>query len=239
MICARTVLFLILLGVLSLPRAGAQQRTVDRSAPMDDAGKLILDLKHGDEIIVRAWDRDEVSFRADIEINGGRLNEALLLDFEASEGTLRVASDYDRQLMEKGRRKDCPDRSCASYHRSGNGRDAVVCSRVIYTVRMPRKAALRIETISGNIILEGPRSDIYARSVSGFVDLSWPESVPAEISLETVSGEAYSNLETVNYLNRRDEPARVGYKLRGRISGGGPSLLLESVSGNIYLRKSS
>lgn len=236
---ARTILLLSLLGALSLPRAGAQQRTVERSVTMDEGGEVMLDMKHGDEIIVRGWDRNEVSFHADIEINGGRLNEALLLDFEEGEGSFRVASDFDKQLMKKGRREDCPDRSHTTYNRSGNGRDAVLCTRITYTVHVPRQATLRIETISGDILLEGPRGDIHARSVSGFVDLSWPDGLPAEISLKTVSGEAYSNLETVTYLNRREHPAPVGYTLRGRISGGGPSLLLESVSGNIYLRKSS
>lgn len=231
-------LALLALCLAVLP-ASAQQRTVERSFELDGRQEVRLDLKFGNEITVRAWDRPEVSFTATVEINGGRLNEALLLDFnEAGEG-LHISSRYDNDMLREGRRGDCPDHGYTTYNWTDDEEDAWVCSKISYVVHVPRDVPLTIDTISGDIVLEGVRGAIEAKSISGFVDLSWPERRSAQLTLKTVSGEAYTDLESITYLNRKDRPPLVGYEVKARIGSNGPQVRLESVSGDIYLRRSS
>ncbi|MDZ7772763.1 MAG: hypothetical protein U5K31_08505 [Balneolaceae bacterium] len=229
----------LLLFCLAVLPASAQQRTVERTFAMDAGEEVRLELKFGNEITVRAWDRDEVSFTATVEINGGRLNEALLLDFDEEGEGLRIDSRYDNELLRQGHRGDCPDRGYTTYNWSDNREDAWVCSRISYVVHVPRDAPIIIDTISGDILMEGVRGPIEAKSISGFVDLSWPEQQAAQLSLKTISGEAYTDLESLTYLNRKDRPPLVGYELKARIGSSGPAVRLESVSGDIFLRRAS
>ena len=55
--------------------------------------------------------------------------------------------------------------------------------------------------------------------------------------METVTGEAYSNFDNLTFNNKQEELPMVGYELRGAIGSGGPKVRLESVSGDVYLRK--
>ena len=233
-----TIFTLLIFGLLL--HATAQQRIVERTFEMTADERLELDLKFGERISVNAWNRDEISFRAVIEINGGRLNDALEIAFDQGNG-LRIASDYNKEKMEAGRRGDCPDRySSYDWNNDDEGSYSyVVCSNIRYELRVPAGVDLDVESISGDIELVGLCGSIRAKSISGFVDLSWPADRGADISLKTVSGEAFTDLEDLQFENRKPHIPLVGYRLNGRIGSGGPRVMLESVSGNLYLRKTN
>lgn len=213
----------------------AQQRVVDKNIPLKDAEKVELDLKFGKAITVKAWDKNEISFRAVIEINNGKLNDALVLDFNKTDYGLTVLADYDETLLKEGRREDCPDSRFSTYHK--NGSHTVICSNIVYEIYVPRSIDLELETISADIELLGLQGPIRAKSISGFVDLSWPQEQGAELSMKTISGEVYSGLDNLGLINRKGGVPLVGYELHGSIGMGGPRVNLESISGNIYLRK--
>lgn len=217
----------------------AQQRVVERTFTLDPDGKVELELKFGEVISVKAWDKKEVSFRAVIEINGGRLNDALVLDYDERDGRLTITADYDKYRIQEGRRGDCPDGHYSTMSWNRKDGEYAVCSDIIYEVYIPRDAGLKVESISSDIELTGLQGPIHAKTISGFVDLSWPEQRGAELSMKTVSGEVYSGLDNLNLLNKKGAAPLVGYELRGSIGRGGPIVKLESISGNIYLRKGS
>lgn len=225
------------IAYMVLGQALAQQRVVEKSFSLHESDKVELDLKFGDAISVKAWDKNELSFRAVIEINSGKLNDALILDFEEGNGRLAVSSDYDKALIKQGRKDDCPEKHYGSYFWKDKGNHSVICSDIVYEVFVPRNADLRIESISADIELFGVQGPVFAKSISGFVDLSWPESRGAELSMKTISGEVYSGLDNLAMNNRKGGAPLVGYELRGAIGQGGPRVSLESISGNIYLRK--
>lgn len=216
-------------------QTSAQNRIVERSFAFEEDDKIHLDLQFGDIITVRSWDQNEVSFKANIEINQGKLNDALLLDFEHENGRLEIDADYDEKKLKEGNCADCPDNNHTHYHWN-NGNGYVVCSKITYEIFVPKNADLNIESISGDIELIDLAGPIRAKSISGFVDLSWPSGRPADIDIKTVSGEAYSNLDELQFDNKKNMPM-VGYDLKGKIGNGGTRVSLESVSGNIYLRR--
>lgn len=219
----------------------AQNRVVEKSFSVNTTDKIRLKLKFGDTISVKSWDKDKVSFKAVIEINNGKLNDALDLSFDQDKGQLRIASDYDKEAIKKGNPCDCSKADSTRKHWSswndGDGQ-YMVCSHIKYEVLVPAEANLDVESISSDIELVDLRGPIRAKSISGFVDLSWPSGKPADITLKTISGEAYTDLDDLRFENKKDHIPIVGYKLKGNIGAGtGPSVSLESVSGNIYLRR--
>lgn len=227
------VLSLFLLSVTAF----GQQRTVEKNFAVTTNQKLKLDLKFGQKININSWNKNEVAFKATIEINQGTLNEALELDFDEQSGLLTIAADYDKQLLKKGRAENCPgsDNHQISWN---NGDGAVtVCSEISYELFVPANMDIDVETISGNIELVDVAGPIHAKSISGYVDLSWPSGRSADIEMKTISGEAFTDIENLQFSNKKDHIPIVGYKIKAKINDGGPPVSLESISGNIYLRE--
>ncbi len=139
------------------------------------------------------------------------------------------------ELLKQGRAEDCPGK--AAYWRTEyNGQNTYVCSTIHYQVFLPRKAKLRVETINGNIDIEGASEEVFAKTISGFVDLNWPGTKGANLSMKTITGEVYSDLP-IDFKNKKQKNPMVGYLLEGTVNGGGPEVRLESISNNVYVRK--
>lgn len=229
------LMIVVFVGVMGVTHADGQQRIVEKTLSAGSNDHVKLNLQFGEHITIKGWDKNEVSFRAVVEINSGKLNDAFVANYvEDSEG-VRIETDFDKDKLEGGRRSDCPGKRYSSY--SWNDGQQFVCSNITFEVYLPRNSDLELETISADIELFDLDGPIDAQSISGFVDLSWPEMNGADISMETVSGEAYSNLENLTFNNKQEELPMVGYELRGVIGSGGPRVRLESVSGDVYLRK--
>jgi hypothetical protein len=227
----------LLLFVLNAGTALSQSTIVERSFNASGNETIDLNLKFGEAITIKAWDKSEVAFRAVIDINGGKLNDALILDFNENSNGLFITSEYDRERIRDGRREDCPDKSYSTYSLDSDRERSVVCSNITYEIWVPAGNSLKVESISSNIELVGLKGPVKAKSISGFVDLSWAESNNAELSVKTISGEVYSGLEQLALSNQKRDAPLVGYEIRGSIGSGGPRVSLESISGNIYLRK--
>lgn len=104
-------------------------------------------------------------------------------------------------------------------------------------------------SISGNI--EGSFSDLNQEapssiiSISGLIDVAMPSNTKAEVKLMSVSGKIYSGFEIEKEKPNKNKDPRardlaqisgIGQKTSGKINGGGTSLILQSISGNIYFR---
>lgn len=228
---------ILLACLVIMEAASAQERIEEKRFSADSDEKIRLNLRFGKSITVTGWDRDEVSFRAVVEVNGGRLNDAFVASY--SEGTrgIRIETDFDKDKLEDGRASDCPESKYSSYSWNNDGEQKVICSNITFELYVPRNSDLQLETIAADVELYDLNGPINAKSISGYVDLSWPERNGADISMQTVSGEAYSNLDNLTFKNRKEELPLVGYELRGAIGSGGPLVRLESVSGDVYLRK--
>ena len=110
---------------------------------------------------------------------------------------------------------DCPNggSTTATPTSHSNGRGAArtgrtvnqVCADIDYEITVPADVALRVSTISGNIDIAGLTGAIEAKSISGFVDVTWPADQGAELSLKTITGEVYTD-QDVAFSNRKRQP---------------------------------
>ncbi len=79
-------------------------------------------------------------------------------------------------------------------------------------------------------------SPIVIRTTNGEIDVTLPESTPADLELSSWNGDIYTNFD----LSRPDKDGLKsisGRKVNGAINGGGVDIKLKSTNGNIYLRK--
>jgi DUF4097 and DUF4098 domain-containing protein YvlB len=100
---------------------------------------------------------------------------------------------------------------------------------------------LVLSTIAGDInitfstlvmVIDKPFS---INSVSGEIDITLPSKTATNIEMGTVNGSFYSDFDL---SNTQKEMKRVGGNhLSAALNGGGFKLSIETVSGNIYLRK--
>ncbi|WP_162053553.1 DUF4097 family beta strand repeat-containing protein [Pontibacter pamirensis] len=213
----------------------AQSETVEKTLAVPANKKVDLKLTFGNNIKISAWDENEASIKVTYDINNGKLNDALLLNFKSDDKSARAEVDLDKELLKNGKAEDCPENN-NGYSMQDNGYRTYTCANIDYEIFVPRDADLSVETINGNIELRGLTGPVQAKSISGFVDMNWSEKKGATVSLETITGEVYSDLG-IDFLNGREDAPMVGYELKGNVNGGGSLISLESISNDIYLRK--
>lgn len=226
---------LLLFAMFFLARSVFAQKIITKTLPLSADQAVRLNLKFGDSIQVRYWDKSDVSMRIAVLINNGKLNDALRVETTSDAQAVSVKTDFDQELIKQGRSDDCPG-SRSTWQTNKNGESYSVCSTINYVIFLPRKAALHLETINGNIDIQGATSPVWAKSISGFVDLSWAGTKGANVAMKTITGEVYSDL-AIDFKNKRPKHPIVGYLLEGTLLSGGPDVRLESISNNIFLRK--
>ncbi|MFC5410154.1 hypothetical protein ACFPMF_12590 [Larkinella bovis] len=230
----KKLLFLLLTGLTLGPTFA--QKIIENKTPFSSGQTVNLNLKFANSIQITYWDKAEVAVKITVNINNNRLNDALLVETGSTSSEVSLKTDFDRELLKQGKAEDCPDKKASTWRTEKNGQDYYVCSDINYQVFLPRKARLKVETINGNIHIEGATEAVFAKTISGFVDLNWPGAKGANLALKTITGEVYSDL-AIDFKNKKQQNPIVGYLLEGTVNGGGPEIRLESISNNVYVRK--
>lgn len=227
------IVVLLLLSTLIGPAFA--QKIIQKSLPYSPSQLVNLNLKFADSIQVQYWDKAEVSVHIAVTINNNQLNDALLVETASTGQELSLKTDFDKERIKQGKAEDCPGHQ-RSWSTNQNGTHYSVCSEINYRVYLPRRAKLTIETISGNIDIEGASEAVSAKTISGYVDMNWPKAKGATLALKTITGEVYSDLN-IDFRGKKEKHPIVGYLLEGTLNGGGPTVRLESISNNVYLRQ--
>jgi hypothetical protein len=234
-------LFLLLgaLGALLLGTSPAEaQKIIEKKASLSSKQRLVLDLQQASSIQIKGGSGKEVSVRASVTINNNKLNDALLLTLNTEGDEVKVKSAFDKELLRNSNEADCPDgEGYSTWNDSGNnGKGSYrLCARIDYVIEVPTGATVSVNTISGNIEVKGLNGPLEAKSISGFVDVSWPAAKGAEVALKTITGEVYTNQDIA--LNGQKNNSPVGYQVRGTLGSSGPAIRLESISGDVFFRK--
>lgn len=210
------------------------QKVVEKSAAYTDGQEIVLELPIGKTIKITGWDKKEVALKASVNINNNTLNEAYSLEVAEGEA-IRMEAALDEEKLKNGKAEDCTTNY--SFQTTRNGKQTTVCAEIFYEIRVPRTANLRLETISADVEATGLAGPTHLKSISGFIDLSWPQQQDAELQLKSITGELYTDL-AFDILYKKENAPLVGYDLKGRNGKGGPLLELETISSNIYLRQS-
>ena len=243
----RFFFFLLLVVAASGIQSVFAQKIIEKSARLAKGQRVFLNLRHASNIRIRSGAGGKMTLRATVSINQNKLNDALLLSMDESGPEVKFTSDFDKEMLRNAQPGDCP--SGGSYYgdtyithgnnggvRDRDGRNVnQVCADINYEITVPDDVVLHVNSISGNIDIAGLTGPLEAKSISGFVDVAWPATKGAELSLKTITGEVYTD-QDIAFSNRKDNPT-VGYQLHGTLKGSGPLVKLESISNDVYFRK--
>ncbi|HEX8507432.1 MAG TPA: hypothetical protein VF630_18870 [Hymenobacter sp.] len=246
----RFLFFLLLVVAASGLQSAFAQKVIEKSATIGKNQRLFLNLRQASNIRIRSGSGNKMTVKTSVSINQNRLNDALLLTLDESGDEVKLTSEFDKAMLRNAQPGDCPNGG--SYYgdtynttivngKVSGGRDRdgntvnQVCAVIEYEITVPADVALRVSTISGNIDIVGLTGALDVKSISGFVDVAWPDGKGADLSLKTITGEVYTD-QDIAFTNRKDNPM-VGYQLRGTLKGSGPVVRLESISNDVYFRK--
>jgi hypothetical protein len=185
---------------------------------MDFSGKesLTLKIQIADSIDIQTWNKNEVYIKASVNINENKDNEAYLTSFDESGSSLTVNAKF-RDKYFNGKNNCC------------NKTD------IFWQVFMPEKTKFSVETINADITITGQTREMRVKSISGSIDLSVPVNKQAFLEFSTISGRMYSNHEIA--LNKLH--SGIPLKISEKLNNGGDLINLETISGDIYFRKSN
>lgn len=121
--------------------AGAD--TVAKDLPARPGGSLILDLESGGSVVIRVWDRDQVSVRAE---RGGPDGEDVEVEIEPTSGGVRVETRY------RGRRR--------SY-----------TTDLDLAIQVPARFDVEVDSMGGGIDIDGLEGEVRGKTMGGDLDL--------------------------------------------------------------------
>lgn len=205
------------------------QKIVEKSSPIKENEDLYLDFQFADKITVTTWDKNEVYVKAIVSINNNKDNDNFKMDLESYSTGIKIESEIENMRDLQTRKKVVDEDGHSITYNS-------IDMDLFFEVKVPANIDLEIETISGDIEIKGVLGKMDINTISGFVDLALPEKHNADLNLNTISGGMYSDFTFNNSKNN-------GYhhygknELSKQLNNGGTRIYLETISGDIYLRK--
>jgi hypothetical protein len=221
--------------VLSITFTGIAQRKVDETFRINGAQKVKLHLKFAREIKIVQGAGNDIRLTASVNIDEGAGNSVYQLKTSEASGIFLVEDDYGDYFEKKRKEND--------------GKSYGTNIEITYVIYVPENISLIVKSISGDLIAENFKGDLETdlvsgdvgikeykgkltlKTVSGSLDVSMNT---ANIDARTVTGTIYSDLD-IDMQNKKEG----GYSshIKGTVNGGKELVKLETVSGNIYMRK--
>jgi hypothetical protein len=231
---------LYFLLILLLNCSGRAQNTQDTQVFAMPAGKKVyLNLKFGQEIRVKTWDRAELKFEPIITTTREDLKKIHVVDIEDLNDNLSIKTDYDKSIN-WNKISCCWCNDCDSLLRNltklpagAASNSNCICLRVDYEITLPANTSLHLETIAGNIEIRGHNGEIRAKTISGFVDIDRPANSSSQLDFRSVTGEIFTDFN----IKMNENSSAYSKKVATSINGGGAIVRAESISGNVYFRK--
>ncbi|MFP4470598.1 MAG: hypothetical protein ACLFPE_07935 [Bacteroidales bacterium] len=208
------------------------QDIYEKNIALDGIGKANFQLDFSDQIIIKTWNKQEVYIKAIVNINDNTDNDKYTLTARESGDELLIEAEIDN-ISKIGRT------TTTTSSRGMIVRDDSHCIQleIDYEILVPENLAVELKTISGDVEAFGLKSPVRMKSISGLIDLSIPADLNADLKIETVTGEIYSDLDLEVEHEGKFMHAFPGGDVEARLNGGGLNIRLKTVSGNIYLRK--
>ncbi len=237
--------YIIIVALLSVVTLNAQKQ-VEVKEQISKDQEVFINFKFAQDIKVVHGNTNEIIVKASVNIDDGTGNDNYSIKSENSSGQLKLYSDFGDYFKSKKRNvyysnKDGKNNNC----------DCCSTSDINYVVIVPKNIKLRIKSISGSVFADAYEGDLVTDLISGDVTI---KKYNGELRLKTISGaldikvnKAKLNAKSVTgtiYSDLDFEKTDLGKhgksfnnKVSKQINGGTFPLIMETVSGNIYIRK--
>lgn len=218
------------------------QKIIEKNLPY--SGQFIaLDVKFAQEIEIKTWDKNTVYVKATIELAETQFMDKYDLNFNTTDTNILIeekAKDVFKALHEYARKYG--DQSNRYWINS-----AELCS-LSYVLYVPKNARFKVYSINGHMKAENIEGKFTADLINGDIDI---QKYSGDLDLTTVNGEidvrianssftaktVHGDIYADEKLDLISYDQHVGRKVKSNGSGFKNQLSLNTVNGNMYLRK--
>jgi len=207
------------------------QRIVEKQIQVNSSTSINLNLEFADSILIKQSKDNTLRIKAIVSVNDNQNNDKYELITTENTDLVKVkAKINDMESI----RIPCKSNYRGSSYHSYHGK--CLTMEIFYEIEVPNIAKLNIETINGDITINNTKSPMFAKSISGFIDLKIPTKSDINIHIETVTGGVYTNHEFNKDSDRCDtNPGSTDASFK--LGNGGSKIKLVTVSGDIFVRK--
>lgn len=192
------------------------QQIIEKHIGFSGKDALTLKIQIADSIKIQTWNKNEVYIKTSVNINENKDNDAYVTSFDDSGNNVIVDAKFKDNYF-KGRKNCCNE------------------SNIYWQIFIPEKTRFSVETINADVTITGQTKEMKVKSISGYIDLAVPADKQADLDFSTISGRMYSNHDLAPTKMHSGIPLKISEKL----NKGGDPIKLETISGDIFFRKSS
>ena len=244
--------YLLFIGLLCSFNNLYSQKKITENIKSNGIDDVMVNVKFANTIIVKNWDKEQIAIEASVNIDDNTHNDYFSFKTKNVGGYYTVTSDYGDYFKKY--------RSYYSYHHNNeettdkkNEEEEVHrhhhSNIVNYVIYVPKNMNLKIKSISGNleansyvgvlqtdlisgnITIKKHSKNMNLKTISGDIDIYVSD---ATFTAKSLSGGIYSDL---NIDFEKNKKKGYGSKIHAKINNGTASLKLNTISGDIYLRK--
>ena len=166
-------------------------------------------------------------------LNDGELNEAVEVNLSEKNGSIRLKVKLNERKARSKNGSDCKDESASWWGDEWGGR---VCADIQIEIKIPSGARIEIETVIADIALQGDYEEVDVKSVTGNIDLDWPEEKGVQLEMKTVNGAIFTNYN-FGPSGKYDLPLISAHEFEVEWGDARHYVRLETVTSDIYLRR--
>ena len=240
-------LFLFIGLLLTFNNLSAQKKVTENTSSKN-INDVYVNLKFANNIIVKNWNKSEISVEATVNLDDNEHNDYFSLKGESIGDTYKIKSEYG-DYFKKYRSyytTNCDDEDDKKKNVNYKQRHSNIVNYVIYVPKnMQLKVKsisgdvaaesytgiLKLDLISGNITVKKHSEDMHLKTISGDIDIFVKD---AKLEAKTLTGGVYSDLD-IDF--KKNKKKRYGSKVIATINKGTAFLRLNTISGDIFLRK--
>jgi hypothetical protein len=237
----------ILLPLLFISTATLAQRSLNQVVAVAQGQRIEMHFDYPNLIRVTTWDKNEISIRGSVSINGGENDDAFVLSTSSTPGVVTVKSEIvnmkslpNRITVHQGSEK-ITFRNEAEFEkyrqqqtRAIDRKHEGVEMKIELEIKVPRNVETFIKSTYGMVEVKDFAGPINVEATYGGVDVSINEKLTGELIAQTNYGEILTNLDSRFESNKGDD---FFYTHVFTKPGSGPRYYVESKYGKIYLRK--
>ncbi|TGE10312.1 DUF4097 family beta strand repeat-containing protein [Hymenobacter fodinae] len=252
--------FLLFFGLLLAGTAAQAQEYRTKLSGSDR--KVVIEMQYGSEVTVEGYEGDELIIKGDKAEEPPKRAEGLRAVYNSAVDNTRmglaVTKEANTVRIVKASRQDghytirVPRNADVVYREVQWGGGAVLLQNLQGKLEVAMKSAdAKLLNVAGPVVANSTSGDITVRynslgngpssisNISGAIDVALPTATKATLTMRTISGEVYTDFDIAlpKPANSNGLTQIGGQTLNGAINGGGTSISLKNVSGDVYVRK--
>lgn len=205
---------IIIVFMLCIANMHAQKIT-EKKINFSGKESIALNIQITDSINIHTWNKNEVYVKSSVNINDNKDNDAYRISFDETGKLVIIKASFIDNFFK--------------------GKQNCIESDIWWDVYIPEKTGFTVETINGDITIKGKTDMMKVKTISGYIDLAVPSDKAADLELSTITGTVYTDH---NFTFTRSAGG-IPSVIKEKMNNGGPGIKLETISGDIFFRRSN